>query len=46
MSNLDTVHEDGEVCDDIRINYMDEYLHNLKQPLWRTFRYWVISTGH
>ena len=33
MSNLDTVHEDGEVCDDIRINYMDEYLHNLKRAI-------------
>ena len=30
MSNLDTVNEAGEVCDDIRINYMDEYLRNLK----------------
>lgn len=33
MSNLDTVNEYGEVCDDIRINYMDEYLHNLKQAM-------------
>ena len=33
MSNLDTVHEDGEVCDDIRIHYMDEYLHNLKRAI-------------
>ena len=30
MSNLDTVNEAGEVCDDIRIKYMDEYLRNLK----------------
>lgn len=33
MSNLDTVNEYGEVCDDIRINYMDEYLHNLKRAI-------------
>ena len=30
MSNLDTVNEAGEVCDDIRIDYTDEYLRNLK----------------
>lgn len=33
MSNLDTVNEAGEVCDDIRIDYMDEYLRNLKQAM-------------
>ncbi len=33
MSNRDTVNENGEVCDDIRIGYMDEYLHHLKQAV-------------
>ena len=33
MSNLDKVNEQGEVVDDIRIRYIDEYLHNLKQAI-------------
>lgn len=33
MSNLDTVNARGEVVDDIRIDYMDEYLHNLKRAI-------------
>ena len=33
MSNLDTVNENGEICDDIRIGYMDEYLQNLKRAI-------------
>lgn len=33
MSNLDAVNEQGEVADDIRIGYIDEYLHNLKRAI-------------
>ena len=33
MSNQDAVNENGEVCDDIRIHYMEEYLRNLKQAM-------------
>ena len=33
MSNRDAVNEDGEICDDIRIGYLDEYLRNLKQAI-------------
>ncbi len=33
MSNLDTVNAQGEVVDDIRIGYIDEYLRNLKQAI-------------
>ena len=33
MSNSDSVSENGEVCDDIRIGYMDEYLRNLQQAM-------------
>ena len=33
MSNLDAVNEQGEVADDLRIGYMDEYLQNLKRAI-------------
>ena len=33
MSNLDAVNEQGEVADDIRIGYIDEYLQNLKRAI-------------
>ena len=33
MSNLDTVNENGEVCDTVRIDYMNDYLRNLKQAM-------------
>lgn len=33
MSNLDAVNEQGEVADDLRIGYIDEYLQNLKQAI-------------
>lgn len=33
MSNRDTVNENGEICDDIRIGYMDEYLRDLQQAM-------------
>ena len=33
MSNLDSVNEQGEVADDIRIGYIDEYLQNLKRAI-------------
>ena len=33
MSNLDAVNEQGEVADDLRISYMDEYLQNLKRAI-------------
>ena len=33
MSNLDAVNEQGEVADDLRIGYIDEYLQNLKRAI-------------
>ena len=33
MSNLDTISENGEICDDVRIQYMDDYLRNLKRAM-------------
>lgn len=33
MSNLDAMNEQGEVADDLRIGYIDEYLQNLKRAI-------------
>lgn len=33
MSNRDTVNDSGEVCDTVRVDYMDDYLRNLKQAM-------------
>ena len=33
MSNLDAVNKQGEVADDLRIGYIDEYLQNLKRAI-------------
>ena len=33
MSNRDTVNADGEICDQVRMDYMKDYLRNLKQAM-------------
>lgn len=33
MSNRDAVNETGEVCDEVRIGYMEDYLRNLKRAI-------------